>query len=91
MIQFTLKCCSKPHHLPIVWNDWTMWQFSADGNGRGNEFGVESGNIDLNFYQGTYEKLLAWVDREPEEEPEYTLEEKVEILWREYLQNNHNV
>ena len=57
-----------------VWDEWTMWEFSADGNSRGNEFGVQAGNIDLNYFQGTYEDLLAWLDKEPQEEVEYTHE-----------------
>lgn len=50
-----------------AWDDWTIWQFSADGNGRGNEFGVDAGNIDLNYFQGDYEDLLVWLGKEPGE------------------------
>lgn len=34
------------------------WQFSADGNGRGAEFGAESASIDLDYYMGSYEQFL---------------------------------
>lgn len=33
---------------PSSWDQWEYWQFSADGNGLGSRFGVESGSIDLN-------------------------------------------
>jgi GH25 family lysozyme M1 (1,4-beta-N-acetylmuramidase) len=33
---------------PRPWNDWWLWQYSADGNGRGREFGVGSAAIDIN-------------------------------------------
>lgn len=44
---------SDVYYVPQDWNDWWMWQFSADGNGRGAEFGAESGSIDLNYMQCT--------------------------------------
>ena len=34
---------------PLGWNTWHYWQFSADGNSRGKEFGAESNDIDLNY------------------------------------------
>jgi lysozyme len=33
--------------LPKSWSDWLLWQYSADGNNRGAEFGAESCAIDL--------------------------------------------
>ena len=48
--------------LPSAWDNWTIWQFSADKNKRGNEFGAEADDMDLNYYQGSYEELLAWLD-----------------------------
>lgn len=33
--------------VPKSWADWLLWQFSADGNRRGGEFGTESWDIDL--------------------------------------------
>lgn len=39
--------------IPYPWgpalNGWEYWQFSADGNGRGAEFGADSADIDLNY------------------------------------------
>lgn len=31
------------------WDEYDYWQHSADGNGRGHEFGVDSEDIDLNW------------------------------------------
>lgn len=37
--------------LPRGWETWQMWQFSANGNKRGAEFGAQSHDIDLNYMQ----------------------------------------
>ena len=34
------------------WDEYDYWQWSADGNNRGYEFGVESDDIDLNRKNG---------------------------------------
>lgn len=34
---------------------WDWWQKEADGNAKGREYGVWSGDIDLSFYNGTVE------------------------------------
>jgi lysozyme len=63
-----------------VWDDWAIWQYSADTNGRGAEFGVQAKSIDLNWFQGSYADLLHWLKvDEPAPEP-LTLEERVERL-----------
>ena len=33
---------------PSSWNNWLLWQYSADGNGLGHMYGVDSDDIDLN-------------------------------------------
>lgn len=33
--------------IPHIWEDWTLWQYTS--NGRGEDYGVESDDIDLNF------------------------------------------
>ena len=35
--------------IPLPWHEWTMYQFSADKNGRGHEFGAQSSDIDLSW------------------------------------------
>jgi lysozyme len=47
--------------VPADWGNvniprpWTHWQYSADGNHMGAQFGVSSGSIDLNRYNGSVE------------------------------------
>jgi lysozyme len=66
--------------IPITWRekDWLFWQFSADGNERGEEFGVprEPGapppSIDLNRFNGTIDEFNAYIEGivvEPPPEP----------------------
>lgn len=59
--------------MPGDWDNWKIWQFSADGNRLGNEFGVQARDIDLDYYQGSYDELLSWLETgepEPTEPPE---------------------
>jgi lysozyme len=69
-----------PYYMPKPWEKATIWQHSADSNGRGSEFGVQAKSIDLNWYMGSYDELLEWLKVAQPEEP-LTLEEKVEMLW----------
>lgn len=54
---------SYPNPLPNKWENlnqgkkWNLWQWSADGNGYGDEFGCQSKSIDLNRYNGTVEEF----------------------------------
>lgn len=41
--------------VPAPWTSWKFWQFTSNGNGA--LFGVESLDIDLNYYSGTLEKF----------------------------------
>ncbi len=48
-------------YRPKPWNNFVIWQWSADGNGRGSEFGAESRHIDINrirywYYKNNYLK-----------------------------------
>jgi GH25 family lysozyme M1 (1,4-beta-N-acetylmuramidase) len=61
---------SKPLMPGKIWDDWTFWQYSADNNNRGKEFGQVGGSIDLNWFKGSYEDLLKWLGTsEPLPEP----------------------
>ena len=42
------------------WDHWHLWQWSADKNDRGAEFGAQSRSIDLDYFNGTYEQFLEW-------------------------------
>jgi lysozyme len=46
--------------LPRGWDDWTFWQYSDHGQVPG--IGAAT---DLNWFNGSYEDLLDYVDREP--------------------------
>ena len=41
-----------PKVKPRDYDTWVFWQWSADGNGRGPEFGASSKSIDLNYFNG---------------------------------------
>ncbi len=68
--------------IPIL-PHYDIWQASADGNERGEEFGVGSTHVDYNEYPGTPEEMDLWLaEKEPEPEPgeTYTQEEVDEML-----------
>jgi hypothetical protein len=69
--------------IPADWSEinnprtWTHWQYSADGNHMGELFGVSSGSIDLNRYNGSIAEFeaefnvkLGNAEPLPEPEPE---------------------
>jgi GH25 family lysozyme M1 (1,4-beta-N-acetylmuramidase) len=71
--------------VPFEWRNrgWTMWQWSADGNDKGEEYGAESDDIDLDRYKGGLEQIrrdypnINWQplpspdpDPDPDPEPE---------------------
>lgn len=43
--------------VPPIWTDWTLWQFTSNGDGA--LFGVESKDIDLNYFNGSEADFLA--------------------------------
>jgi lysozyme len=51
------------------WTNWTLWQWSADGNKRGHEFGCTSTDIDLDYFNGSYDDLLKFCGKEVPEPP----------------------
>lgn len=53
-----------------IWSDWSHWQYSADGNGRGKEFGQDALDVELTYFQGDYSQLLDYLKVKPEPEPE---------------------
>lgn len=44
--------------IPKPFNRWLFWQFTSSGDGL--KYGVESKEIDLNYYNGTKEQLAAY-------------------------------
>ena len=49
-----------PLIVPRDWADWDFWQWSADRNGRGAEFGAKSASIDLDYFNGDIDALAAY-------------------------------
>ena len=69
-------------NTPLIgpWPTWNFWQFSDKGDG--HAFGMESVNVDLDYFNGSEDDLrvFAHVQTKPAvHEP--TLEEKVKLLW----------
>jgi len=51
----------KPYYMPPAWNTYALWQNSANGNGRGKEFGQDAGDAELTIFEGDYSQLLNWL------------------------------
>lgn len=59
---------------------WTFWQFSDRGDGAA--FGMESKQVDLDYFNGSPDKLAQYCGCTPKPEP--TDAEKLRILWADY-------
>ncbi len=44
--------------LPLPWQKWTFWQYTANGDGR--YFGTQSRSLDLNYFDGNLDALVAF-------------------------------
>jgi lysozyme len=62
------------------WKNWTFWQWTPKGDGLA--FGMESKELDMNWFNGSVAELRQWasIDAAPPTTP-LTLEQKVEKLW----------
>jgi lysozyme len=54
---------------PRGFDDWKFWQWSADANGRGPEFGAESKSIDLDYFNGDQAAFDAYINKP--QDPKY--------------------
>jgi len=54
-----------PSIKPRDYADWKFWQFSADGNGRGAEFGAKSNSIDLDYFNGDQAAFDEYIGSSP--------------------------
>lgn len=70
---------------PVSWARWTFWQFTDRLDGIA--YGMESKQLDGNYFNGTLDELRAWagVDKpqpapQPEPPPVLTLEQRVERI-----------
>jgi len=78
--------------IPRDWKEWKFWQYSADGNGKGGEYGCDSKDIDLSRYNGTIADFNArYGTAIPVPNGGSTIppagdlsdHERIDILWRE--------
>lgn len=68
-----------PYYMPSPpWSDWKIWQYTDKGSG--SDFGAQAKGMDLNWFQGDYSELLAWLQVDQEPETPLTLEQRVERL-----------
>lgn len=51
---------------PKPWDDWWLWQYSADKNNRGAEFGVATSGVDLNRVNMSEQEFYAFAKWSPE-------------------------
>jgi lysozyme len=58
-----------PKVKPRSFDEWKFWQWSADGNGRGEEFGAESNSIDLNWFNGDQAAFDEYISKP--QDPDY--------------------
>ena len=65
--------------MPSPWKgtDPLIWQFSADGNTRGPEFGITSKSIDLNYFYGSENDLRAFCGIDVPEVPQFLVHKPV--------------
>ena len=49
--------------IPAPWKAWTFWQYTSKGSG--TSFGTESMNLDLNYFNGSKNDLLAFAHITP--------------------------
>jgi len=72
-------------NIPAPFPTWKLWQFSADGNGRGAEFGAKSSAIDINRFNGDivdFEKFIGGDVYDPNDPPK---DEYVRVVNCEWL------
>ena len=61
------------------WPTWTFWQYTDKGDGAA--YGCESKQIDLNYFNGTTEQLLAKYGGAPAPAEPVGDSDKLELLW----------
>jgi lysozyme len=64
-------------YKPSSWDDWRFWQWSADGNNRGAEFGSTEHDMCIDYFNGGLTDLREYIGEPP---PALTLEERVDRL-----------
>lgn len=54
--------------IPSDWSSWTFWQYS--NSGIGSEWGAQSARVDLDYFNGNIQALLAYASSIPVPPPE---------------------
>ncbi|NPV87675.1 MAG: glycoside hydrolase family 25 protein [Anaerolineae bacterium] len=78
---------SAPSYKP--WAKWHFWQYSDRGDGLA--YGMESLQVDMNWWNGTLEELHQFANLEPPPPPPPTLEERLAKLEAEARAHGWNV
>lgn len=63
--------------VPLPWTNWTFWQYTDRGDGRGH--GMESAGLDMDWFNGDMDALLKFATR-PIAQPVLTIEQRVANL-----------
>jgi lysozyme len=73
-------------NLPQGVSDWKFWQYSADRNNQGSNYGVGSTHVDLIYYNGTVDDLHQWAKPHAERKSsELGKARKTKYSWRDVL------
>jgi lysozyme len=75
--QYVATYDTRPRYLG-QWPTWKLWQYSAHGNGP--QYGTESLNVDLNYYNGTLDELRAWAGVDTPAPVALTIEQRLERI-----------
>lgn len=57
LAQYTLL--QAPPRVPYPWDNWTLWQFTASGDGR--KYGITGKAIDLDYFNGSLDDLYQFL------------------------------
>lgn len=65
--------------VPAPWDHWLFWQYTQTGNGK--SVGIEEGNVDMNWFNGSIDDLYQYarVEEKPDEETDIVPPMKVEV------------
>lgn len=68
------------HPYITPWEQYHFWQYSSHGDGK--KYGAESGNIDLNYWNGTMDELNLFCGIKPKPPVVIPDSEKLARLWK---------
>lgn len=81
-----------PNLKPHSFSDWVLWQWSADGNWQGSNYGVGSASVDLNKGKGaTLAEVIAKLQGEPLPPPDPEPEGESQMQFINVGNDNSNI